>query len=181
MVNKKILIPIGVALLSLGTLGATALAKVDDGHSLVDMLVQKFNLNKADVQKVFDEHKSLAKADQEKNYEARLQRAVDDKKLTSDQRDKILQKHKDLLAQMQALRSADTSRAPVGRRTDMAKIKADLTKWEQDNNIPPGYLGMMGGRRGYGYGNHNSPAKPSSATGTSATTGDVGSDATILN
>lgn len=179
MVNRKVLIPIGVALVSVGALGATALAKVDNGHSLVDMLAQKFNLNKADVQKVFDDHKSLVQADQEKNYEARLQKAVDDKKLTSDQRDKILQKHKDLLAQVQAMRSADSSKTPAERRADMAKIRTDITKWEQDNNIPPGYLGVMGGGRGHG--NRNSSVNSSPATGTSTTTGDAGPDATVLN
>lgn len=179
MLNKKILIPIGVALVSVGAFGATALAKVDNGHSLVDMIAQKFNLNKADVQKVFDDHKTQVQVDREKNYETRLQKAVDDKKITSDQRDKILQKHKDLLAQVQALRSADTSKTPAERRADMTKLKADITKWEQDNNIPPGYLRVMGGGRGHG--NHNGSANQSSTTGTSATSSDMSSDATVLN
>lgn len=156
-INKKILLPIGIAVVGVAALGTATFAKVPGTQSLADTIAQKFNLNKADVQKVIDEHHDSMKEAHEQRYEAMLQRAVDDKKLTSEQRDKILAKHKELVAQMQANRDSFRDKTPDERKAEIDKVKGEIEQWEKDNNIPAGYLepkGRGGGPHGHGMMGH---------------------------
>lgn len=151
-IDKRILIPIGIGVASVAMLSTMAFAKVDNNGTLVDQLATRFNLNKADVQKVFDEHRAEKRADREKNYEDRLQKAVDAGKLTSEQRDKVLAKHKELVSQMQADRDSMKDKTPEERKSARDAKRSEIEQWEKDNNIPAGYLMMdgHGGPRGGG-------------------------------
>ena len=71
--------------------------KSNDGQSsLIDALVSKFNLNKSDVQSVFDEHRQAQQAERETERLDTLKQALADKKLTQAQYDHILQAWEDI-------------------------------------------------------------------------------------
>ena len=150
-INKKILPPIGIAVVGAATLGGVALANATNSQSLADTLAQRFNLNKSDVQKVIDEHRDDKKEAHQQRYEDMLQKAVDSNKLTAEQRDKILAKHKELVSQMEANKDSFRDKTPDERKAAKDKLKADIEQWEKDNNIPSGYLKPMGhgGPRGH--------------------------------
>lgn len=118
-----------VGILGLG--GASAASALSgtssSSDSLVDRLVEKFNLNKTEVQAVFDEEQKARTAERTAEQSERLQDAVDDGDITAEQKTKIEAKLKELQAARETERTA-------------------LEKWATDNKIDTQYL--MG--RGHG-------------------------------
>ena len=78
--------------------------------SLVSRIATRFNVNKADVQGVFDQDKA-----------ARLDKAVSDGTITSAQKDLITAKQAEIRTKMGALKSEDTT----ARKADMKKLMDD--------------------------------------------------------
>jgi exonuclease VII large subunit len=160
-IKRSLLAGAAVSALSVASIAGIASAAADatSSTSLVDKVAQHFNLNKDEVQKVFDEDKSSHQAEMETRYEQRLTQAVTDGKLTADQKSKILAKHKELKAQMEAKhtnkqgerqsmdRKTDAEREALmtARKAEMNKQRAEIEQWEKDNNIPSGYLFGGGG------------------------------------
>ncbi|MEI7818995.1 MAG: hypothetical protein WCI47_02655 [bacterium] len=145
--NKSKILSIAIASLGIATvvgIGAVSAAQSTSGKSLADAIAARFNVNKTEVQQVIDQHRDEKKQGMEQNYEKRLQGAVDDKKLTSEQRDKLLAKHKELFADMQSQRDALKDKTPAERKAAMQAKRDEVTQWEKDNNIPAGYLNGSG-------------------------------------
>jgi len=114
--------------------------------NLVDKLASRFNLNKDEVQKVFDENHSEMRAQKEQDYLSRLNQAVTDGKLTTQQKDLLVAKHTELETFMTSLQG----KTATERRAAMDAQRTELEKWATDNSIPRDYLMMMGGREGHG-------------------------------
>ena len=116
--NKKKVLAVGLASLGIaGVLGSgAALAETGSGSTLAEKIASHFNLNKDEVQKVLDQDRADHQADREKQYEERLQKAVDDKKITSEPRDKILAKQKELELYFESQRDAMKDKTPQERR-----------------------------------------------------------------
>lgn len=112
--------------------GASAASAMSNGSSssdsLVDRLVEKFNLNKDEVKAVFDEEHTARMTERQAKISERLQDAVDDGDITAAQKTAIENKLKEL----QAAREAD---------------RTALEKWAEDNDIDTKYL-VGGGRHG---------------------------------
>lgn len=145
--------PILIAAAAIGSLAITATVAMaatttSTGNTLADKIATKFNVNKDDVQKVIDEDRSAHAQEHEQRYEQMLNSAVTAGKLTTEQKDKILAKHKELLAQMQNDRDNFKNMSEADRHTAMQKKHDELTQWEKDNNVPTGYL-MGAGRGGH--------------------------------
>lgn len=123
-------------------------ARQDHMSSLVDALVKKFNLKKADVQAVFDANREQMHAQHEADAKTRLAQLVKDGKLTQEQADKITAKRAEIQKEREANRSAGTRPS----ESDMQTKRTELDKWFSDNNIPTEYrhLVMGGGHRGPG-------------------------------
>lgn len=140
-----------------------------ESSSLVDKISQRFNIDKSEVQKVFDEDRTQRQAEHQQRFEARLTQAVKDGKLTEDQKSKLIAKQKELKAAMEAKRESmkdqredmasktETERQQLmeQRRAEMDKLKSEIEAWEKENNIPTGYLGLHGPGGG-----HDSGPKP---------------------
>lgn len=154
MKNQTKVIAIVMASLGIaGVLGVgVALAQQGSGTTLAERIASQFNLNKDDVQKVIDQDRSDHRAEREKQYEERLQKAVDEGKLTSEQRDKILAKHKELETDREAQRDTMQGKTEQERRDAMKTKLDELKQWEKDNNIPSGYLMPHDGPGGHGKG-----------------------------
>ena len=164
MNSKKVLLTAAVvSVIGAGSLGFAAHAQ-GGGDTLVDKISQRFNLNKDDVQKVFDEERSARQSEHQQKYEDMLNQAVKDGKLTQAQKDKVLAKHNELKKEMEQKRDEMKNKTQVERqqlmeqrRTEMDKKKAEIEQWEKDNGIPTGYLMPRmgdgpGGRGMHGHG-----------------------------
>ena len=131
-INKKLIVASTAAGLvgifgAAGVVGAaTNSIGTSKDSSLVQKLSDKFHLNKADVQKVFDDEHTSREADRQKQLDERLTQAVKDGKLTADQKTKLEAKLKELQA---ACKDAKHDRATMKAERD------SLKKWATDNGI----------------------------------------------
>jgi hypothetical protein len=132
-IKLKIFFPILVifALISAGIIGVTSVKAQTSANpvpNLVQMLADKFNLKKTDVQVVFDQYKTNRQSQMETKYKSMLDQAVTAGKITSAQEQLILAKHQEL-------------------KTSRLKNRQDLLTWANQNNIDPRYLmGRFGHR-----------------------------------
>lgn len=136
----------------LGIVGLTAGTALAAQHgpfqnratTLVNAIAQKFNLNPADVQQVFDEQRQNAQAQRDEQYASRLDKAVKNEKLTQAQADAIKAKLQELKTFMDGLKDKTPQ-----ERTDALKTKMDeVQQWLKDQNIPPQYLPFFAHGRG---------------------------------
>lgn len=112
--------------------------------SLVQEIADKFHLNTSDVQSVFTQHRQEMMAKQESNYENYLKNLVSTGKITDAQEQLILNKHKELISQMQSILKNFKSMTPAQRRAQMQATTQDLQNWAKQNNIPLQYLRPFG-------------------------------------
>jgi uncharacterized membrane protein YhiD involved in acid resistance len=131
---------------------AFAATSTSGSTSLVDKIAQRFNLNKADVQAVFDENKAERQAEMQAKVEAKLNQAVTDGKLTTEQKYKILAKRQEFQATFEANKDAMKDNTPEERRADREAKRTELEQWAKDNNIPTEYLRFVAGHGGRGHG-----------------------------
>ena len=99
--------------------------------SLIQKFVNKFNLKESDVESVFIEARTEKQTEMRNRYLERLNQLVTDKKITEAQKNLILAKYDELLANRE-------------------KERAALVSWASQNGIDLRYLmigwGMGGGR-----------------------------------
>lgn len=135
-INKK-LATIGtlgvVGMSSLGFAGLTSAQTTSSGDTLVDKIATKFNLNKDEVKKVFDEERASHQAEHEKAMSDRLQKLVDEGKLTTDQKAKIETKFKEMRQQREANKDNDLTEEE--RKAEMQRNHQALEKWANENKI----------------------------------------------
>lgn len=160
-ITKKPILIAGV-LASVGAAGlgshalvsaATTSTTSSGNTSLVDKIAQRFNLKSADVQAVFDEDRATHEADRQARVEKDLTQAVTDGKITSEQKDKIIAKQKELQTQRETDRTSMDSKTRAERKAAMDAKKTELDQWAKDNGIPTEFLRyVMGDHGGHGHG-----------------------------
>lgn len=116
-----------ILLIGGASMSAFAQGNNSDG-SLVDKVASKFNLNKQEVQSVFDEDRQAHQAEQKAERSTELQSKVDDGTITAEQKTAIEKKMEETHASRE-------------------QSKASLEEWAKQNNIDAKYV-MMGGRGG---------------------------------
>lgn len=116
----------------------------DSQSSLVNAIASKFHLNKNDVQAVVDQNRQTHEAERQQRFEARLDQAVKDDKITSSQKEEILAKQKEVQSYMESIKD----KSPEERHQLMKTKFDELRAWAKANHIPPQYLG--GGHGGPG-------------------------------
>lgn len=158
MTKKILLTVVAVSILSGGLVVAsnayaqTSAPQEDPMTSLVQKIATKFNLNKDDVQAVFDQNRQDMDAKREQNYESRLDQLVKDGKINAQQKQLLLDKHKQLVSQMESNKDVFKNLTPDERKAKMDAAKADIESWAKQNGIDAKYLMPMGpGRRGHGH------------------------------
>jgi polyhydroxyalkanoate synthesis regulator phasin len=146
---------IGVA--SLGSAGlvsaATTPGNDDPKQSLIDSIATKFNLNKDEVKKVFDENHEAREAKHEQKLADRLAEAVKDGKLTQEQADKLTAKLSEMHESRETNREALKDKTPAERKETMKAERDAFKQWLTVNNIPEEFGGPMGSK-GEGRGHH---------------------------
>jgi len=133
-----------VAALGTGAVGiGTTLAAQDAIESpekgiagLISALAEKFNLDKSEVQAVFEEQHEQRQLNFKESYEAFLDQAVTDGELTQEQVDNILGKHSEIKNFREGLRG----QTPEEIQSAMESEREDLKQWAADNNVPEKFL-----------------------------------------
>jgi len=128
----------------------TSTSSTDPMSNLVDKLVSKFNLNKTDVQKIFDESKTEMEAKREEKQTARLQKLVDAGTITAEQKTKIEAKLKELKTARESSKDSMKDLTDDERKAKMESQRTALEAWAKENGIDLTRIGgvMMG--RGHG-------------------------------
>ncbi len=149
MLSKKVILPLAaVAFIGAAAFSATVASAADDTGtqtSLVQKLADTFHVDKSKVQAVFDEHHTEKRAEMEKRYEERLTQAVTDGKITVEQKTKLLAKHEELVAKMEAQKDTFQDKTHEERRAAMEAHRTELETWAKDNDIDIKWLAPMGG------------------------------------
>lgn len=142
----------GAASLGVGMLHAAGPNSLKNNpmSNLVNAIAAKFNLNATDVQKVFDEQRTLQQqqmeADRAAREKAMLEQAVKDGKLTQAQADAIIAKQAEAKTFMDGLKSLNQA----DRETKLQAWRTELQSWAKTNNIPEQYLRPVLGGPGMG-------------------------------
>lgn len=139
--NKKILlIPALVVTIAGASLFASTQIFAQDRSmdiqtSLVQKIADKFNLNKDEVQKVFDEQHAEHKADMKQKMEDKLAQLVKDGKITKEQKTKLENKLEEMHANREAEMVKMKSMSPDERNEAMKAHKEELDAWAKENGI----------------------------------------------
>lgn len=151
---------IGVA--SLGSAGIVSAATNSNSNnpkqSLIDSIASKFNLNKDEVKKVFDEQHESREAEREQKMSDRLSEAVKDGKLTQDQADKLPAKLKEMHEAREANHESMKDKTGAERKAARQAERDAFKQWLTDNNIPEDFGGPMG-QKGEGRGHRGGMEK----------------------
>lgn len=179
LVIASVVATLGLAGLAGGAAFATAQSRVG-GDGIVNAIATKFNLKTADVQAVFDEHRTAMHAEREQQVKDKVAQLVKDGRLTQAQADKINAKRAELEKAREAERTADQKLSESERqakreqmRMQMDTKKTELDTWLKDNGIDAQYRYLLMGGHGHGHGGHDGERGRHGArgeTGSSAST-----------
>lgn len=132
-----------------GALSGLALADSADEKypPVVDKIAEKFNLNKDEVQKVFDEQRAEHQAEHKQRLEEKLNQAVKNGKITEDQKTKLIAKLEEMRKNRQDQRAEN--------REQREAVRDEFKKWADENGINldevmPKVQGHGGPRGGHG-------------------------------
>ncbi len=128
---------VGVAAMGVVATGAAAYANTNQS-SLADSIANKFNLNKAEVQKVIEQ-------DHQRHAGEHLARLVRDGKLTQAQADMLKAKQAELAPKREAARNETD---PAKRKAAMDAIRSEMDQWAKDNGIDLGAIQPKRGMHG---------------------------------
>ena len=149
--KRNVLLAAAAVTLTLGAAvplvaSATSAKTTTGAPSLVDQIATKFNLNKADVEKVFDDNRSARQTERLQDHAARLATLVKDGKITQAQSDEIEAKQTEMMTLMDSL----TGKTQAERHTAMDAKRDELVQWAKANGIDQSSLMLgQGGNMGH--------------------------------
>lgn len=114
--------------------------------TFVTKFAQKLGLGEDKVKVAVDSIKADHHAEMQKAMEDRLTQAVSEGKITDDQKQKILAKHKEMFEQKQKSLESMKDMTPEERKEAMKKHHTELETWAKENNIDIQYLFGFGKR-----------------------------------
>ena len=155
--KKKIILPVIMAtVIGVSILSATpAHAQTNDGSpfpSLIQKIVEKFGLEQADVEAVFQEHRNQMHAQMQQRMETRLNESVTNGTITEEQKQLVLKKHEEMQAEREKNRDTWQNMTQEERKAEHEKRQAEMKSWAEKNGINLDlFFGFKGGR-GFGHG-----------------------------
>lgn len=168
---------VGITGASIASAATNAETKANPVSSLVDAVASKFNLNRADVQSVFDEQHTKMQAAREQAIQDKVAQLVTDGTLTQAQADAINAKRAELQKEREADRTGDQTKTDAERKTEMESRKTTLNTWLKENGLSADYSYLLMGGRGHGPGGHDGPF----GYGTGSTQSDSGTNSSTQN
>lgn len=146
--KKTMLVGAAVAVTTAGVVGlgvASAATDSDERQGLPEKIAARFNLDKSEVKAVFEEEKMIHLEEMEKKFEQSLDAAVEQGKLTAEQKAKIMTKHAELRQQMESDRETFKDKTKEEIRTIIQERHESLKQWAEANGIPEDFAMPMGG------------------------------------
>lgn len=106
-----------------------ASAQGPNQESIIQRLAEKFGVNQDEVQSVFDQQREERQAQMQARYEERLNQAVTDGEITTNQKDAILKKHQEM-------------------QQNREQERADWQAWLKENGLEDSEFGFGFGHKG---------------------------------
>lgn len=128
---------------------ATATDSTNPMSNLVDAVASKFNLDKTEVQSVFDEQRNAMEAERETDRKAQVSQLVKDGKITQAQAEMINAKRAELQKERESNRDMMPGKMSDERKAEMEAHKTELDKWFSDNGIDSQYRYLLMGGPGH--------------------------------
>ncbi|MBP9819155.1 hypothetical protein KBC79_00250 [Candidatus Woesebacteria bacterium] len=154
--NRHLIIPV-LAVTVAGLAGVAAWgvsqASAQEGspHSIiVQRVAERFGVSESDVQIVFDEIRKEHQSEMQKKFDEQLSEAVSNGKLTEEQKQLILAKHKEMAAARESERETVRSMSPEDRKQHFESNFNELKEWADSNNIDISFLRFKLGKGGHG-------------------------------
>ena len=146
---KKILIYSVTAIAVFGLCGISiASVKANTGSSdypsIIQKLVERFNLNADDVKQVFDEMKQ----ERQQGMQARFGERPAPQELTDEQKEALAAKQEELRGEYDVLKDL----SPKEKQAKMEEIRGEMKAWAEENGIDFAALNCFGGRFDKGFG-----------------------------
>lgn len=114
--------------------------------SLVSALAEKFNLNQAEVQQVFEDHRGAMQQQRDEAVQERVQQLVSDGELSQDQANALLDKRAEHREMMEQTRNQGERPSSDERQ----EHRAELKQWAEENGIDAKHLRFVMGGKGPG-------------------------------
>ena len=134
-------------------IGINAVSAKSDNSNLVDKIATKFNLNKSEVQKVFEADRKEHQEEHQAIQAKRLQKLVDSGTITEKQKSAIETKLKEVRDDREENRNDKADLSDEDRKQEMEKHRTELEAWARDEGIDLSKLKgvfMPGGHKGPG-------------------------------
>jgi len=139
-----------------GELNADPLEDNGSSYPLLERIAEKFGLEIGEVMDFAEELREERRAGVEERFEERLDELVEDGKITSDQKEAILEKKEEMEAFREELENMKVFEA----REAVKKMKEEFKDWAEENDLELKYLfpeiglrkSNIGGRRNFGPG-----------------------------
>lgn len=155
MNKKKIAIAIvALTILTLaGTIGVGKILAEDVNNypPIISKLVERFGLNEDEVKSVFDEARQEHQAQMQVKFEEKLNQAVNDGKISQEQKNKILAKHEEMCQNKENWQSLSKEE----KREKARELKEEIKNWAEAEGINLKDVlgfGIRFGRRHFGRG-----------------------------
>ena len=135
--KKKLVLLLIVAALGLGLIGYVSAEQM----SFPERLAQRFNLNP-------DEVKTFLREDRAQMEEQKMNKMVENGRITEEQKEMILDKKEEMREEFEALKDLE----PEENKERIRELKQEYKEWAEENEIPLGFLGRRGFHKGFGKG-----------------------------
>ena len=135
---KNLVIPVlALVLLTSVSYGATQALAEESGNfpPLVARLVERFNLNEDEVGEVLDEFKGEHHLRMQERMEARLSELINDGEITEEQKQAILDKHAEMRADHEELKSKWSSMTDDERLALHEAHRDQMEAWAEENGL----------------------------------------------
>lgn len=143
-IRKRILVPVSVAVIAGGSLASNrsiveAYARYDHrSPELAQKLSQRLNLSEQEVQEILDGIQAERQAERKTSFEQKVNQALQDKKITQEQKEAILDKHEELLAKWQENHDRFDEMSKEERKAERQRQKRELETWAKELGINVG-------------------------------------------
>lgn len=132
----------------LGVSSVTAQSSDTSAETIVDKIVSTFNLDREEVEAVFEEHREQKHEERQAHWEERLADLVEEGSLTQDQANRLHELHTEHHEKIEALREQGADRDEI--HDQIQQHRDDMKSWAEEEGIELDGLQMFNGPRGFG-------------------------------
>lgn len=138
----------------IGTRTVMAQGVRDNQLPIIERLAARFGLDQTEVGQVFEEVRTERQAQRQAEIETRLQEAVDNGQITTEQKQLILDKHQEMGQFQRGQQGNWKELSPGERQAQAEQHRAEIETWCQENGIDVELFHQFGPQGSRGEGMH---------------------------